>query len=106
MRATSGDTHLGGEDFDQRIIKYCISQVGLFFYWRPSDSASSGAKWECLQLMLDAEGRSSLSVDRRASWVPYGCFFVSLLNDQFVVFSEHARRRGFCANATFERRHT
>eukprot|EP00904_Undaria_pinnatifida_P000376 jgi/Undpi1/10339/HiC_scaffold_29.g12789.m1 len=26
VRATSGDTHLGGEDFDQRIIKYCMSQ--------------------------------------------------------------------------------
>eukprot|EP00903_Cladosiphon_okamuranus_P013268 g12372.t1 len=26
VRATSGNTHLGGEDFDQRIMKYCISQ--------------------------------------------------------------------------------
>lgn len=42
VRATSGDTHLGGEDFDQRIIKYCISQVGPFlFVWRPSGNTSS-----------------------------------------------------------------
>ncbi|CAN0440028.1 unnamed protein product, partial [Discosporangium mesarthrocarpum] len=27
VRATSGDTHLGGEDFDQRLMNYCISQV-------------------------------------------------------------------------------
>lgn len=29
VRATSGNTHLGGEDFDQRIMKYCMSQVGF-----------------------------------------------------------------------------
>jgi len=26
VRATSGDTHLGGEDFDQRLMDYCIGQ--------------------------------------------------------------------------------
>jgi len=26
VRATSGDTHLGGEDFDQRLMDYCMSQ--------------------------------------------------------------------------------
>lgn len=26
VRATSGNTHLGGEDFDQRLIEYCMSQ--------------------------------------------------------------------------------
>lgn len=26
VRATAGDTHLGGEDFDQRIMDYCIAQ--------------------------------------------------------------------------------
>lgn len=26
VRATSGNTHLGGEDFDQRMMDYCISQ--------------------------------------------------------------------------------
>ena len=26
VRATSGNTHLGGEDFDQRLMNYCISQ--------------------------------------------------------------------------------
>ena len=25
VRATSGDTHLGGEDFDQRLMEYCMS---------------------------------------------------------------------------------
>ncbi len=24
MKATNGDTHLGGEDFDQRLVEYCI----------------------------------------------------------------------------------
>lgn len=26
VKATAGDTHLGGEDFDQRLMDYCISQ--------------------------------------------------------------------------------
>ena len=26
VKATAGDTHLGGEDFDQRMMDYCISQ--------------------------------------------------------------------------------
>lgn len=26
VRATAGNTHLGGEDFDQRLMEYCISQ--------------------------------------------------------------------------------
>ena len=26
VKATSGDTHLGGEDFDQRLMDYCIAQ--------------------------------------------------------------------------------
>lgn len=26
VKATSGDTHLGGDDWDQRLIKYCIEQ--------------------------------------------------------------------------------
>ena len=26
VKATAGDTHLGGEDFDQRLMNHCISQ--------------------------------------------------------------------------------
>jgi L1 cell adhesion molecule like protein len=26
VKATAGDTHLGGEDFDQRLMDYCIQQ--------------------------------------------------------------------------------
>jgi molecular chaperone DnaK (HSP70) len=26
VRSTAGDTHLGGEDFDQRLMNYCLSQ--------------------------------------------------------------------------------
>ena len=26
VKATAGDTHLGGEDFDQRLMDHCISQ--------------------------------------------------------------------------------
>jgi molecular chaperone DnaK (HSP70) len=26
VKATAGDTHLGGEDFDQRLMDYCLSQ--------------------------------------------------------------------------------
>jgi len=27
VRATSGDTHLGGEDFDNRLVDYCVSDI-------------------------------------------------------------------------------
>jgi heat shock protein 1/8 len=26
VKATNGDTHLGGEDFDNRIVDYCIAE--------------------------------------------------------------------------------
>lgn len=26
VKATSGDTHLGGEDFDNKLVEYCSSQ--------------------------------------------------------------------------------
>jgi len=25
VRATAGDTHLGGEDFDNKIVEYCVA---------------------------------------------------------------------------------
>ena len=27
VRATSGDTHLGGEDFDNRLVDYCVADI-------------------------------------------------------------------------------
>lgn len=26
MKATNGHTHLGGEDFDNRLVEYCIAE--------------------------------------------------------------------------------
>ncbi len=26
MKATAGDTHLGGEDFDNRMVEYCVAE--------------------------------------------------------------------------------
>jgi heat shock 70kDa protein 1/2/6/8 len=26
VKATAGDTHLGGEDFDNRLVDYCIAE--------------------------------------------------------------------------------
>ena len=26
VKATSGDTHLGGEDFDNRLVEYCCAE--------------------------------------------------------------------------------
>ena len=25
VKATAGDTHLGGEDFDNKLVEYCVS---------------------------------------------------------------------------------
>jgi len=38
VRATAGDTHLGGEDFDNRLVEYCIKQ---FYRSHPAISSSS-----------------------------------------------------------------
>ena len=27
VKATGGDTHLGGEDFDNRMVQWCIQEV-------------------------------------------------------------------------------
>jgi len=27
VKATAGDTHLGGEDFDNRMVDYCIQDI-------------------------------------------------------------------------------
>ncbi len=60
VRATSGNTHLGGEDFDQRIMKYCISQVcggkyqGALGLVPKSDAVSSspGENYSCSRKIL------------------------------------------------------
>ena len=26
MKATAGDTHLGGEDFDNKLVEYCMAE--------------------------------------------------------------------------------
>jgi molecular chaperone DnaK (HSP70) len=50
VRATSGNTHLGGEDFDQRLMDYCISQ-----FKRQSNIDISGDKRAMQRLRKQCE---------------------------------------------------
>jgi heat shock 70kDa protein 1/2/6/8 len=47
VKATAGDTHLGGEDFDNRLVQHCV-QVGPPFSGRQGTS-SSVVKYSTLQ---------------------------------------------------------
>jgi len=42
--ATSGDTHLGGEDFDQRLVQYLIKKFKTKWNLDPSDDQKALAK--------------------------------------------------------------
>ena len=41
VKSTAGDTHLGGEDFDDRIVKYCIKEFKRKTKLDPSDNKRS-----------------------------------------------------------------
>jgi heat shock 70kDa protein 1/2/6/8 len=40
VKATSGDTHLGGEDFDNKIVEYCCEE----FYKKTKVNIKSNAR--------------------------------------------------------------
>ena len=50
VKATSGDTHLGGEDFDQRLVQYCISD-----FKKKSKIDISGNHRSCRRLRTQCE---------------------------------------------------
>eukprot|EP00934_Nitzschia_sp_Nitz4_P000740 Nitzschia sp. Nitz4//scaffold54_size114964//210//2608//NITZ4_003831-RA/size114964-snap-gene-0.211-mRNA-1//-1//CDS//3329554291//740//frame0 len=68
VRATSGNTHLGGEDFDQRLMEYCMSQ-----FKRQSGIDISGDKRAMQRLRKQCENakrtlstQSSVTIDCEA----------------------------------------
>jgi len=63
VRATSGNTHLGGEDFDQRLMEYCISQ-----FKRQSNIDISGDKRAMQRLRKQCEtAKRTLSTQKSAT---------------------------------------
>lgn len=63
VRSTSGDTHLGGEDFDQRLMEWCISQ-----FKRQSGKDVTGDKRAIQRLRSQCErAKRTLSTQSSAS---------------------------------------
>jgi molecular chaperone DnaK (HSP70) len=63
VRATSGNTHLGGEDFDQRLMEYCMSQ-----FKRQSGIDISGDKRALQRLRKQCEqAKRTLSTQQSAN---------------------------------------
>ncbi len=63
VRATAGDTHLGGEDFDHRMMKYCIERFN-----RMNGVDISGEKRAVQRLRRECEGaKRALSSSSQAT---------------------------------------
>jgi molecular chaperone DnaK (HSP70) len=63
VRATAGNTHLGGEDFDQRLMEYCIKQ-----FKRQTDIDVSGDKRAVQRLRKQCElAKRTLSTQTQAT---------------------------------------
>ncbi len=56
VKATNGDTHLGGDDFDQHIIDYLISE------FKKSDGIDLGLDKQALQRLKDAAEKAKIEL--------------------------------------------
>ena len=56
VKATNGDTHLGGDDFDQHIIDYLISE------FKKSDGIDLGIDKQALQRLKDAAEKAKIEL--------------------------------------------
>lgn len=84
VRATAGDTHLGGEDFDQRIMDYCIAQFkkssgGVDISQDKKAIARLRRQCETAKRTLSTQTSTQIEVNKR-----YFPTFASF----FVVFSD------------------
>jgi len=67
VKATSGDTHLGGEDFDNRLVEHCVAhflkQTGLDI--RSDNRAIRRLRTQCekAKRMLSASNQATIDVD-------------------------------------------
>jgi heat shock protein 1/8 len=67
VMATAGDTHLGGEDFDNRLVSYCVGefkkQSGLDCTKNPRSMRRLRTQCEAAKRTLSATLRSTIEVD-------------------------------------------
>ena len=69
MRATAGDTHLGGEDFDQRIVDYMMKQ-----HKKKTGKDCSKDKRAVVRLRLEAERAKRVLSSSRTSRIEIDSF--------------------------------
>jgi len=92
VKATAGDTHLGGEDFDNRLVDYCMSE----FYKKNKCSMADNVKakrrlrtqCERAKRTLSASMSTTIDVDSIHNGIDFSITinrakFEELCNDQF-----------------------
>ena len=67
VKATAGDTHLGGEDFDNKLVEYCtadfMKKTGLDIRTDPRAMRRLRTQCERAKRMLSASNQSTIDVD-------------------------------------------
>ncbi|CAD8095890.1 unnamed protein product [Paramecium primaurelia] len=92
VKATSGDTHLGGEDFDNRLVEYCFTE----FYKKKGIDLKQNARalrrlrtqCERAKRILSSANQTSIEIDALAENEDFNCTitrakFEELCLDQF-----------------------
>jgi molecular chaperone DnaK (HSP70) len=84
VKATAGDTHLGGEDFDHRMMDYCIAQFKKKHNMDPTNDPKAIAR---IRRACETAKRT-LSTQKSAQIeVRYSIIFVGVSAYLFVLFS-------------------
>ena len=67
VKATAGDTHLGGEDFDNKLVEYCVTmfknKTGLDISKNPKALRRLRTQAEKAKRILSASAKTSIEVD-------------------------------------------
>eukprot|EP00607_Mallomonas_marina_P004635 CAMPEP_0182428998 /NCGR_PEP_ID=MMETSP1167-20130531/25389_1 /TAXON_ID=2988 /ORGANISM="Mallomonas Sp, Strain CCMP3275" /LENGTH=625 /DNA_ID=CAMNT_0024612287 /DNA_START=377 /DNA_END=2255 /DNA_ORIENTATION=+ len=75
VKATAGDTHLGGEDFDQRLMDYCIAQFlkknGIDLSKKPKAIARLRKQCENAKRTLSTQKTAQIEVDSIADGIDF-----------------------------------
>lgn len=77
VKATSGDTHLGGEDFDNRLVEYCCAEFlkkkGVDIRNNPRAVRRLRTQCERAKRILSSANQSSIELDALADNEDFNC---------------------------------
>jgi L1 cell adhesion molecule like protein len=77
VKATSGDTHLGGEDFDNKIVEYCAAEfkrkTGIDIHNNPRAMRRLRTQCERAKRILSSSTQTTIEVDSLAESNDYNC---------------------------------